>query len=1725
MLTSASAITKTELRSAIVRNPLIVASDTTVRDAIAQMSGLHTVCSTSTTGDNRPEELHIEARSSCVLIAENQKLLGILTERDVVRLSTEKRSLESLPVREVMAHPVVTLYESAFTDLFFAINLLKQHRIRHLPILNDQDQIVGLLTHETLRQTSRPADLLRLRLVAEVMIANVVSVSPDSPILQIAELMAKHRVSSVVIVQEQDSLFIPIGFVTERDLVQCQALNLDLETCMADQVMNISVFPVRKDDSLWVVQQMMEQHLIRHLVVTGEEGELLGIITQTSILQALDPLELYKLAEVLEQKVSRLEAEKIELLSHRNLELERQVEERTAILKAKAKQEELITNLATQIRSSLNLSEILRTTVEQIRSHLNCDRTVIWQLQTDTHVIVAAEASSSQDVYDLGTQTTDPCFSDWIDVYTHGRVRVVPDIYTTPMTDCHRQGLENLQIRAKIIVPILQGQTLWGLLVASESHGPRQWLTEEITLLQQLATQVAIAIQQATAYQQIETELAEKRKIEAALIESQNCYITLAAAVPVGIFRTDTQGNCIYVNTSWCSLTGLTPSEAIGRGWTQAIHPQDRDKITSEWYFAVHENRPFQLEYRYQRPDGLITWVFGQAIIERDINGEIIGYVGTATDITERKQDSEILENLIEGTSAVTGKDFFPALAEHISKAFELDRIVITEFRNRVFCKLVDCSNPQFQADHVNEDFEELYVKSDLGLALQNQAGESLGYIAIWNKTLKNSSNLGKIIDILRVFATRAEAEIERLRVTEALQQRNQELRQAQLSLEEFNLSLESLVRQQTKEVLNLNILQKAILDGADYSIISTDLQGVIQTFNAGAEKMLGYRAEEVIGKVTPEIFHDRAEVEAHAQDLSQKLGQILKHGFDLLVSRSQKSLINEKEWTHIRKDGSRFPVLVSVTALHDLQGKIIGYLGIGKDITQSKQAELEREKLLQELSAFKLGLDQAAIVSITNIEGVITYVNDRFCEISSYSRDQLLGKTHRLINSGYHHPRFFKQLWRTIIQGKVWRGEICNRTKNGDFYWVDSTIVPFLDSQGKPFQYLGIRFDISDRKKIEAELAKSEAQFRGLVEGANDVIWSFDLDGLYTYLSPQFETLFGWKPSEWIGKSFVDLVHPDDLEILIKNNHQYILAGEISHNFEIRHLHRDGHYVWVRISATAIKNEQGTIIGRQGILSDISDLKQAEIGLQASENRFRRVFASNIVGMMFTDFSGQIIDANDRFLEITGYSREDLNNHRINWAAITPPEHVANDYKAIEHLRLYGAIDPWEKEYYRPDGSRIPVLIGVALLSDNQNDSSCVCVVVDITDRKQYEAQLQQTNLELARATRMKDEFLANMSHELRTPLNAILGMSEAMQEEIFGSLNQKQHQSVQTIEKSGTHLLALINDILDVAKIESGKIELNCTPTPITELCESSLIFIKQQALKKRISIQTEISPYLPNLLIDERRIRQVLINLLNNAIKFTPEGGRVSLTVTFESSTETALSNHYISFAVADTGIGITHENLAKLFQPFVQIDSALNRQYMGTGLGLTLVKKIVEMHGGEVKVESTIDLGSCFAFRLPCQDLLLKSPQFSQETAVNLDPNSTTQVLEKCPLILLAEDHEANIITISRYLKAKGYQIILAENGQEAIDQAKLHRPDLILMDIQMPVMDGLEAIQRIREDSDHKLANIPIIALTALAMTSDKQKCLEAGANDYLTKPVKLSQLTSTIQQILAQGKN
>ena len=421
-----------------------------------------------------------------------------------------------------------------------------------------------------------------------------------------------------------------------------------------------------------------------------------------------------------------------------------------------------------------------------------------------------------------------------------------------------------------------------------------------------------------------------------------------------------------------------------------------------------------------------------------------------------------------------------------------------------------------------------------------------------------------------------------------------------------------------------------------------------------------------------------------------------------------------------------------------------------------------------------------------------------------------------------------------------------------------------------------------------------------------------------------------------------------------------------------------------------------------------------------------------------------------------------------------------------------------------------------------------------DISDRKQAEIQLQKANQELLRATKLKDEFLANMSHELRTPLNSILGLSESLKDEVLGSLNEKQLRAISTVESSGEHLLSLINDILDLSKISSGMVTLDIKSVAVKNLCDSSLVFVKQQAFNKKIQIRSHIPLHINNINIDERRIKQVLINLLTNAVKFTPNGGNIKLLVAIGSGDtwqgEATIPQQLreknsptILFQVVDTGIGIAAKNLPILFQPFVQVDSALNRQYEGTGLGLALVKQLVELHSGQVMVESELGQGSCFTIALPYEmspsDTIFKAIASMSTSTNSSSMETSSDNTPLTPLILLAEDNEANIQTFSSYLTAIKYRVIIARNGLEAIAQAKEHLPDIILMDIQMPTMDGLEAIKQIRLDPN--LVNIPIIALTALAMEGDRDTCLDAGANEYLAKPIKLRQLSTIIQQILA----
>jgi signal transduction histidine kinase len=414
-----------------------------------------------------------------------------------------------------------------------------------------------------------------------------------------------------------------------------------------------------------------------------------------------------------------------------------------------------------------------------------------------------------------------------------------------------------------------------------------------------------------------------------------------------------------------------------------------------------------------------------------------------------------------------------------------------------------------------------------------------------------------------------------------------------------------------------------------------------------------------------------------------------------------------------------------------------------------------------------------------------------------------------------------------------------------------------------------------------------------------------------------------------------------------------------------------------------------------------------------------------------------------------------------------------------------------------------------------------------DIAERKQMEgalaeernqlarrveertADLSRANSNLARALRVKDEFLANMSHELRTPLNAILGLSESLGEQVAGPLNEKQQKYLSTINESGHHLLSLINDILDLAKIEAGQITLDLRKVDVNSVCQASLRMIKQLAQKKNQEVIFTIDPELGLIRADERRLKQMIVNLLSNAVKFSPESSKVGLEVQGNRAANKVI------ITVWDTGIGIQEEDLKRLFKPFVQLDSGLAREATGTGLGLALVAEMARLHGGSVHASSQLGKGSRFIVQLPWE----QAPADDMATLLKntgkfraLDPSINR------PTILLIEDTREVVMMLVDYLEMAGYRMATAQDGVDGLAQAKLTHPDLILMDIQMPRMDGFEATQKIR--SDPELKDIPIIALTALAMPNDRERCLDAGMDEYISKPVNLRMLTKLIQKLL-----
>ncbi|WP_159786493.1 PAS domain-containing hybrid sensor histidine kinase/response regulator [Sodalinema gerasimenkoae] len=636
---------------------------------------------------------------------------------------------------------------------------------------------------------------------------------------------------------------------------------------------------------------------------------------------------------------------------------------------------------------------------------------------------------------------------------------------------------------------------------------------------------------------------------------------------------------------------------------------------------------------------------------------------------------------------------------------------------------------------------------------------------------------------------------------------------------------------------------------------------------------------------------------------------------------------------------------------------------------------------------------------------------------------------------------------------------------------------------------------------------------FRTYVEAANDMVYAVDLQGQLTFINPYGERLLGCPPQGWRGKTYLEFVAPLYRDVTAQAFERLLTCGELK-DFEFQVQTSRGTYLDLEVNGRLLYR-QGVLVGGLGIARDITERKQVQRQLQM----FMKAVDSAYDSTTIVTPDGTIVYVNTATARMFGYERGQLMGQRN--ALFYPEDAVISMEWLLEQVFANEQLG-WSGEVTcrRATGECFPALISVGVMLREErvttaDETSLTPVNVDrilitcrdITEQKNNQAKLAATNLELERASRLKSVFLANMSHELRTPLTSILGFSNLLLQEIFGTLNAKQNLYLGRIHESGEHLLRLISDVLDLSKVEAGKIELMLHSLTATQVCGEAIALMSEQARLKQISLTLKVESPEIRVMADELRLRQMLLNLLSNAIKFSESGTEVQLKVEQDTT--------YVYLRVCDQGIGIPEPQQALLFQPFQQLDSSLARHHEGTGLGLALTRKLAELHGGTVTCYSTPGQGSQFTIMLPQQARRPSPPTESHPPSQALDNSPQGRSWS----VLLVEDHQPNALLLTDILEFWGYRVTHVNDAYEALAWLQEHRPDVMLVDIHLPELDGLQLTQDVRRIFAEP--RIPIIAITALAMPGDRQRCLDAGCDDYLTKPVSCDRLAELLQKYLS----
>ena len=804
------------------------------------------------------------------------------------------------------------------------------------------------------------------------------------------------------------------------------------------------------------------------------------------------------------------------------------------------------------------------------------------------------------------------------------------------------------------------------------------------------------------------------------------------------------------------------------------------------------------------------------------------------------------------------------------------------------------------------------------------------------------------------------------------------------------------------------------------------------------------------------------------------------------------------------------------------------------KQVSDQLSLALENARLFQEAQKFKLGIDRTDnAVFITDPMGVIQYMNPGFEKVYGYKSEEVLGKTPRIIKSGVIPDEQYKYFWGTLLKGGTVSGELTNKTKDGRLVTISGTNSPILDENGKILGFLAVQQDVTERKKSEEALAKSEADLRALFSSMEDIVLVVDKDGRYVRIAPTNPSRLVRPSEELLGQLMHDVLPKETADRFVEGIQKTLngteavqleydmLVGNETYWFLANLSKLDENNVfWVARDITERKKSEEAIRRRNEYLA-----VSAEIGkLVTSTLDLNAIFARtvNLISERFKFYHAGIFIVeetgfNAALREATGRAGAEMKERKhtlqlneksiVGKVTLDGQAVVANDV-TVNTLHKFNPLLPDTRAE-----AALPLRIGNRVIGAIDIQSKSVGafteddiavlqtladqVAVAIDNARSFELS-QEAVMEMREIDRLKSQFLANMSHELRTPLNSIIGFSRVIIKGIDGPVTELQQQDLTAIYNSGQHLLGLINDVLDLSKIEAGKMELAFDEVNISDVTSSVLSTMSGLIKDKPIEMKRIIEPNLPTVRADAIRLRQVMINLLSNATKFTDEGDIVVEVGLKPGPT----GRNEMRVSVTDSGPGIAKQDQVKLFQAFSQVDDSPTRKTGGTGLGLSICQHIINMHGGRIWVDSDLGKGSTFSFTLPL---------FRKEKEGESTPGGNK--------IILAIDDDPQVIGLyERYLQPQGYQIVPLSDPSKALERVKQLKPFAVTLDIMMPGIDGWQVLDSLKGDPDTR--NIPVIVCSII---EDLEKGFNLGATDYLVKPILEDDLVNALDRLNADG--